>query len=187
MTLSTSGRGIFCDPAYFVDHDLCEGQEYDYRGARKEELFPVDDMDIPDEDGVDGLLLSNRVYREEVYQNAGAVDEVLEESRTHSSLYVENNIIFEYQEEFRRLLKVGNKDDLFDVRRLSSNPTKVRHYVDNLELYKFSKDAGLSESQEDSLLRMVGNIMVRGNCDSAIRLTGRSFISSCGRKGKLKL
>ena len=59
--------------------------------------------------------------------------------------------------------------------------------MDNLELYKFSKDAGLSESQEDSLLRMVGNIMERGNCDSAVPLTGRSFNASCGRKGKLKL
>ena len=78
-----------------------------------------------------------------------------------------------------RLLKVNNSEDLFRVRRLASDTSKVRHYEDNLEIYHFSKENALSEPQQDRMLRMINNIMERGHCDSVVPATGRSVNASC--------
>ena len=164
--------GLLIDYENYENRDDFDDVDYD----AEPELFPL--TNIVEDENSDELLQVNRVYREEVCENLGYFEDGKEEV-VDKSVYVENNIIFDYQEEFLRLLKVGNREDLFSVRRLAANVSKARHYEDNLEIYHFSKETGLSEPQQDTMLRMINNIMERGHCDSVLPATGRSVNASC--------
>ena len=164
--------GLLIDYENYENRNDFDDVDYD----DEPELFPLTNI-VEDVDS-DELLQVNRVYREEIFENRGYFEDGKEEV-VDKSVYVENNIIFDYQEEFLRLLKVGNREDLFSVRRLAANVSKARHYEDNLEIYHFSKETGLSEPQQDTMLRMINNIMERGHCDSVVPATGRSVNASC--------
>ena len=166
------------DHGFLIDYEMYEDfrvGEYDELDDG-EELFPLDN--IVEDDNDDDLLHMNREYREEFFENAGVVEDGKMEV-TDASVYHENNIIYDYQQELLSLLKVGSEEDLFRVRRLASCTDKVRFYEDNLEIYNFSKEVGLSEPQQDTMLRMMNNIMVRGECKSVLPTTGRSVNASC--------